>query len=130
MIVSSFTKLLKFAAQGRNHPAREIEIFALRRAEMLLDRDHLLLRDEAMPAAERLRVLARIGVISRHVFAHDRSGVTRDVEAGQEAVLEPHAGNGFGADAVPCSAFRLDKRIEVVELIDRKSTRLNSSHVD
>src|SRR3546814_5081486 len=36
----------EFAAQRGDHPAREIDIAALDGAEMLLDRDHLLLRDE------------------------------------------------------------------------------------
>jgi hypothetical protein len=34
---------------------------------MLLDGDHLLLADEAVPAAERLGVLGRIGIIGGHV---------------------------------------------------------------
>jgi hypothetical protein len=40
----------EFAAQRGNHPARKVEVAALGRAEVLLDGDHLLLADEAVPA--------------------------------------------------------------------------------
>jgi hypothetical protein len=46
---------------------------------MLLDRDHLLLGDEAVPAAQRLGVLGGIGVIGGHVRAHDARGVLGDL---------------------------------------------------
>ena len=42
----------EFAAQRRNHPSGEIEVALLGGAEMLLDRNHLLLRDKAVPAAQ------------------------------------------------------------------------------
>ena len=48
----------KLGAQRSDHPAGEIQIAMLGRAVMLLDGDQLLLTDEAMPAAQRLRVLA------------------------------------------------------------------------
>src|SRR3546814_2469685 len=50
----------ELAAQRGDHPARQIDVAALGGAEMLLDRDHLLLRDEAVPAAERLGVVGGI----------------------------------------------------------------------
>src|SRR3546814_9588963 len=62
---------------------------------MLLDGDHLLLADKAVPAAQRLGVVRRICVIGSHVLAHDPGGVARDVEAGLEPVLQPHAGDGL-----------------------------------
>src|SRR3546814_15027664 len=65
------------------------------------DRDHLLLRDEAVPAAERLGVVGGIGVIGGHVGAHDARGVAGDVEAGPELVLGAHAGDILGTDRVP-----------------------------
>src|ERR1700692_3382051 len=68
---------------------------------MLLDRNQLLLRDEAMPATERLGVLGGIGVIGSHIAAHQRRGVPGNVQAGLEAVLQTHARHGFGSDAVP-----------------------------
>src|SRR3546814_16068565 len=68
---------------------------------MLLDRDHRLLRDEAVPAAQRLGVVRGIGVIGGHVGAHDARGVTSDVEAGAELVLGANTGDAFAADAVP-----------------------------
>jgi hypothetical protein len=55
---------------------------------MLLDGDHLLLADEAVPATQRLGVVGRIGIIGSHVAAHDRGGVAGDVEPGAEAVLK------------------------------------------
>jgi hypothetical protein len=42
---------------------------------MLLDGNHLLLADEAVPAPQRLGVVGRIGIIGGHVAAHDRGGV-------------------------------------------------------
>ncbi len=91
----------EFAAQRGDHPAREVQVTALGGAEMLLDGDQLLLADEAVPAAQRLGVGGRIGVIGGHVAAHDAGGVLRDVEARAEAVLGAHPGDGFGVDAVP-----------------------------
>src|SRR3546814_9156599 len=72
---------------------------------MLLDRDHLLLRDEAVPAAERLGVVGGIGVIGGHVGAHDARGVAGDVEAGPELVLGAHAGDILGTDRVPATVL-------------------------
>jgi hypothetical protein len=83
---------------------------------VLLDRDHLLLADEAMPAAERLGVERRVGIIGRHVLAHDLGGVACNVETGLEAVLQPHAGNRLRADAVP-GALALDERLSLRDLI-------------
>ena len=91
----------EFGAQRRDHPARQIEIAPLGRAEMLLDGDHLLLADETMPAAERLGVLGRIGIIGRHVLAHDLRRVFGDVEPGLELVLGAHAGDRLGLDGAP-----------------------------
>jgi hypothetical protein len=68
---------------------------------MLLDGDHLLLADEAVPATQRLGVVGRIGIIGGHVAAHDRGGVAGDVEPGAEAVLETHARHAFGGNAIP-----------------------------
>ena len=98
----------ELGAQRGDHPAGQVQVAALGRAEVLLDRDHLLLGDEAVPAAERLGVLGRIRVIGRHVLAHDRGGVAGDVETGLEAVLQAHAGDGLGVDAVPGAALALD----------------------
>lgn len=91
----------EFRAQRGDHPAGQIEIGAVGGAEMLLHRDQLLLRDEAVPATQRLGVFGAVGVIGGHVGAHQRRRVARDVEAGLEAVLQAHPGHGFGLDAVP-----------------------------
>ena len=112
----------ELGAQCGDHPAGEIEIAAIGLAEVLLDRDQLLLRDEAVPAAERLGVLGGIAVIGRHVGAHQRRGVAGDVEAGLEAVLQAHARHGFGADAVP-GRLGLEQRLGGCDLaqIGRRS---------
>ena len=99
----------EFAAQRGNHPARQIDVAALGGAEMLLDRDHLLLRDEAVPAAERLGVVGGIGVIGSHIGAHDPRGVAGDVEAGAELVLGAHARDALAADAVPGAIIVADE---------------------
>ena len=91
----------ELAAQGRDHPPREVEVALVRRLQVLLDRDELLLADEAVPDAERLGVDRRVGVVLGHVATHDVGGVLRDLEAGAEPVLRPHAGDGFGVDRVP-----------------------------
>ncbi len=99
----------ELAAESGDHPAGEVEIFPLRGAEMLLDRDHLLLADEAVPGTQRLGVVGGVGVVGGHVLAHDFRGVFRDVEAGVETVLESHAGDGLGFDVVPGRAVLLDE---------------------
>mgnify|MGYP003350664262 CR=1 FL=1 len=43
----------------------------------------------------------RIGVVGRHVLAHDVGGVAGDLETSLEAVLQAHARNRFGRDAIP-----------------------------
>src|SRR5690606_35418310 len=91
----------EFGAQCCNHPARKIEIATLSGAEMLLDGDHLLLADEAVPAAERLGVLCRISLICRHVTAHDASSIAGDVQTRAETVLHAHACSRFSCDAAP-----------------------------
>src|SRR3546814_290235 len=83
---------------------------------MLLDGDHLLLADKAVPAAQRLGVVRRICVIGSHVLAHDLGGVARDVEAGLEPVLQPHAGDGLRADAAPCAVMAPDQLIKLGDL--------------
>jgi hypothetical protein len=84
---------------------------------VLLDGDHLLLADEAVPAAQRLGVLGRVGVIGRHVLAHDVGGVARDLKAGLEAVLQAHTGHGFGVDAVPRSVLALDELAHLDDVV-------------
>ena len=91
----------ELAAQRGDHPARKVEVALLGGAEVLLDRDQLLLRDEAVPAAQRLGVLRRIGIIGGHVGAHDLGGVLGDVEAGGETVLDHHARGVLGIDCSP-----------------------------
>ena len=99
----------EFGAQGGDHPAGQIEVATLGGAEVLLDGDHLLLGDEAVPAAQGLGVVGRIGVIGRHVLAHDRRGVAGDIKPGEEAVLQSHAGDGLAIDPVPGAALGLDE---------------------
>ena len=103
----------ELGAQRGDHPAGQIHVAPVGRAEMLLDRDHLLLGDEAVPAAQRLGVIGGVGVIGRHVLAHDGGGVAGDVEAGLEAVLQAHAGDRLGVDAVPRAVLALDELLHL-----------------
>ena len=73
---------------------------------MLLDRNHLLLGNEPVPATERLRVLCGVSIISRHVFAHNFCGVAGNVEARLETVLQLHTRHGLCADRVPSAIIR------------------------
>ncbi len=66
-------------------------------------------RDKSMPAAERLGVKGGIGVIGRHVLAHDGGRISGDIETRLEAVLQAHPGHGLGVDAVPCAVLALDE---------------------
>lgn len=92
----------ELGAQRGDHPAGQVQVGAISlAAEVLLDRDQLLLGDEAVPAAQRLGVLGRIVVIGRHVGPHHRRGVAGDVKAGPEAVLQAHARDGLGRHPVP-----------------------------
>ncbi len=103
----------EIGAERGDHPAGQVEIAALGRAEMLLDGDHLLLADEAVPAAERLGVKGGIGVIGRHVLAHDGGGISGDIETRLEAVLQAHAGHGLGVDAVPSAVLAFDELLHL-----------------
>src|SRR5262249_10596646 len=76
---------------------------------MLLDGNHLLLRDEAVPAAERLCVKGGIGVIGRHVLAHDGGGIFGDIETRAEAVLQAHPRHGLRVNAAPRPVFAFDE---------------------
>ena len=106
----------EFGAQRRDHPAGQVQIAAIGlAAEVLLDRDQLLLGDEAVPAAQRLRVLGGIGVIGRHVGPHQRRGVAGDVQTGLEAVLQAHARDGLGGHPVP-GRLGLEERLGCVDL--------------
>ena len=95
----------ELGAQRGDHPAGQVKVAALGGAEVLLDRDHLLLGDEAVPAAQRLGVLGRVGVVGGHVGAHDVGGVPGDLQAGLEPVLSTHACGGLGIDGIPRAAL-------------------------
>ena len=58
--------------------------------------------------------MRRIGVISRHVLAHDLGGVAGDIETGVKAVLQAHAGHRFGVDPVPMAVSGVDRAIGCV----------------
>src|SRR5690606_34264397 len=91
----------ELGTQGSNHPAGQVQVAALGGAEVLLDGDQRLLTDEAVPAAQRLGVQGAVLVVGRHVFAHDLGVVLGDVQMRLEAVLQAHAGSGFGVDGTP-----------------------------
>ena len=96
-----------------DHPAGQINIPPVGRAKMLLDGDHRLLGDEPMPGAERLGVKGRVGVIGRHVLAHDRGRITGDIEPRLETVLQAHPGDRLGVDAVPCAVLPCDELLHL-----------------
>src|SRR6201984_3095150 len=96
---------------------------------MLLHRNQLLLRDEAMPATERLGVLGGIGVIGSHIAAHQRRGVPGNVQAGLEAVLQTHARHGFGGNAVP-GRLGLEERLSGSNLAQIGSRSLDGPVTD
>jgi hypothetical protein len=77
----------ELAAQCRDHPAGEVQIALVRVAEVLLDRDQLLLTDKAVPAAQGLGVLT-VSASYSAMSAHDRRRVAGDIQTGLEAVLQ------------------------------------------
>lgn len=97
----------ELGAQRSDHPARQVQVAAFGALEVLLDGNHLLLADEAVPATQRLRVLGRIGVVGSHVRTHDLGGVLGDVQTRLELVLGTHSGSVLGVDRVPCVAVGL-----------------------
>ncbi len=94
----------KLGPQRRHHPPRQINIPPLRGAEMLLHRNHLLLRDKPVPRPKALRIQRRIRVIRRHIGPHDRRRILRDIQPGAEPVLQPHPRHRLGTDAAPRAA--------------------------
>ena len=123
-------KRSELRAKCRDHPAREIQVTAIGpAAKVLLDRNHLLLRDEAMPATERLGVLGGIGVIGGHIAAHQRRGVAGNVQAGLEAVLQAHARHGLGGDAGP-GRLGLEQRLSGSNLAQVGSRSLDGLVAD
>ncbi len=104
-------------AQGSDHPAGQVEVALVGGLQVLLDGDQLLLTDEAVPAAQGLSVLGRVGVVLGHVFAHDVSGVLGDFQTGLEAVLSAHASDGLRVDRAPaaaCGFFQSGNGFDVV----------------
>ena len=98
----------KLAAQRCNHPTRKVKVATLRAAKMLLDADHLLLSDEAVPATKRLSVVGRISVVGLHILTHDLCSVARDIESRWETVLDAHASGALSVDGVPSRPILLD----------------------
>src|SRR3984893_5186914 len=80
---------------------------------MLLDGDHLLLGDKPMPAAQRLGVIGGVGIIGRHVLAHNRGRISGDIKTRPEAVLQAHPGHGLRVDAVPCAVSAFDELLHL-----------------
>jgi hypothetical protein len=110
----------ELGAQRSNHPARQVQVAAVGAVEVLLDGDHLLLADEAVPATQRLRVLGRISIVGGHVGAHDLGGVLGDVQARLELVLGAHAGSVLRVDGIPRAAvvlFQTGNCLDVVLIL-------------
>ena len=91
----------ELAAQSSYHPAGQVQVATLGGTEVLLDRNQLLLTDEAVPATQRLGVLGRILVVGSHVCTHDVCVVLGDVQVGVETVLEAHTYGGLRVDRLP-----------------------------
>ena len=96
----------EIGAQGRNHPAGQVQVTLVGGLQVLLDGNQLLLTDEAVPAAQGLGVDRGVSIVLGHVFTHDGSSVLGDVQTGLEAVLGAHAGDGLGVDSAPAVACR------------------------
>ena len=108
-------KRSEFATQRGDHPSGQVEVTAFGAAEVLLDRNHLLLSDEAVPRAERLRVVRRIPIIRIHVFAHDPRSVARNVEPGAETVLNDHARSALSIDRTPWRTVCCDGFVHFID---------------
>ena len=91
----------KFGTQRGDHPTRQVKVALIGITKVLLNRDEFLLANKTVPAAEGLRVLTRILVIVTHVFAHDRSRITGDIEPRLKAILKSHTRCMLGADIRP-----------------------------
>ena len=91
----------EFRAQRGNHPAGKVQVLLPGLAKVLLDGDHFLLADKAMPAAQRLGELRRIGIVLRHITAHDVGRVLGNVQTGFEPVLGTHTSSGFRTNSIP-----------------------------
>ena len=111
-------------AQRRHHPSGQVEVTTLRAAEMLFDRDHFLLRDESVPAAQRLSVLPRVRVVGRHVAAHDARSVLGNVQTRLEAILNAHTRYRFSADSVPRSLARVYRTLGLRDIISIRHSLL------
>ena len=86
---------------------------------MLFDGNHFLLTDEPMPAAKGLGIIRWVGIIGRHVFAHDLCGIAGNVQAGRETVLRAHACGGFRVNGIPAPIMALNglgQRIHIVSI--------------
>ncbi len=97
----------ELGTQSSNHPAGQVEVALVGGLQVLLDGDQLLLTNEAVPAAEGLRVDGRVGVVLGHVLAHDVGGVLSEFQTGLEAVLGAHASDGLRVDGGPAAAVLL-----------------------
>src|SRR5690606_26102553 len=84
--------------QGGNHPAGQVQVALVGGLQVLLDRDQLLLTDEAVPATQGLGVQGGVGIVFGHVLTHDGRGVLGDIQTGLEAVLDAHASCVLGVD--------------------------------
>ena len=107
----------ELGAQRGDHPARQVQVAAVGAVEVLLDGDHLLLADEAVPATQRLGVLGRVGIVGGHVGTHDLRGVLGDVQARLELVLRTHAGGVLGIDRIPRAAVRLFQASDCLDVV-------------
>ena len=97
----------EFGTHTGNHPAGKVEVAFVRGLMVFFHRNQFLLSDKTVPAAQRLGVVGRIGIVFGHVAAHDGSGVFGNVQAGFEAVLQTHTGNVFRRDGCPTLTVRL-----------------------
>ena len=93
-------KWTELRTQRCNHPARQIQVTAIRITEMLLDRNHFLLADKTVPATERLCVLRGVLLVVVDITTHDVGGIFRDIQTCLKTILETHAHGVLCVNAV------------------------------
>ena len=94
-------KRSELRAERGNHPAREVDVTFVGCTVVFFNGYHLLLRDKAMPAAQRLSVIGAVLIIVMHVFTHNGCGIAGNIETCLKLILSSHAGGILGVNSGP-----------------------------